>query len=138
MYEKTLVLIRPDVYEKREEIISFIAERTSLSLKFRKDQISLTRDQLEAFYSHVRTQPFFEYLVGFMVSGQCSALIFEGENANEEMRRIKGPTDPSQWTPDTVRGKFGTNATRDAIHCSDNAESFERETRILGLEDLTT
>ena len=79
-------------------------------------------------------------MVKFLVSGPVFAVIFEGENAIKEVRRITGFTDPAQAEKGTVRADFGSDSivnansdgrpVRNVVHASGNVEEAKREIRL--------
>jgi nucleoside-diphosphate kinase len=93
--------------------------------------IQLTRKQAEEFYSVHKKQEFFNGLVEFMSSGPIVVASISAPNAVEEFRKLVGATDPKVAAPDTIRGKFGTNTTMNAIHGSDSDENAIRETNLM-------
>jgi len=76
-------------------------------------------------------------MVKFLVSGPVFAVIFEGENAVKEVRRITGFTDPSKAEKGTIRGDLGQDAiivanrekraTRNLVHASGSLEEADTE-----------
>ncbi|MBE6379409.1 MAG: nucleoside-diphosphate kinase [Lentisphaerae bacterium] len=66
---------------------------------------------------------------------KCMVLIFDGVDAVAKIRTILGPTNPAQATGGTVRYDFGTNIMVNASHASDSVESFQREGRIVRVEE---
>lgn len=63
-----------------------------------------------------------------MTSGPIVALVLEGENAIARYREIMGPTDSKKAPKDTIRGVFGTDIERNAVHGSDSPENAVLET----------
>jgi nucleoside diphosphate kinase len=66
---------------------------------------------------------------------KCLALLYEGPDAVDKIRRVLGSTDPTKAEPGTVRSDFGRDLMRNGAHASDSAESALRERRIVGLAD---
>jgi nucleoside-diphosphate kinase len=87
----------------------------------------LTRDQAEAFYSIHREKGFFARLVQFMTSGSILAAVLEGPDAIDRWRRLMGPTDSAEAPKGTVRGEFGTDIEKNAVHGSDGPDTARRE-----------
>ena len=54
-------------------------------------------------------------------------MILEKDNAIADFRTFIGATDPKKAAPNTVRKKFGTDISHNAIHGSDAPESAARE-----------
>ena len=87
----------------------------------------LTDEILEEHYSHLLDKPFYPKLRNYMMSAPVAIMVLEGENAVEKLRTLMGPTDATKAEPDTIRGKFGTDITYNAIHGSDSAENAKIE-----------
>ena len=124
---KTLALIKPDAVAAGNagQIISMIQEN---GLKIRAIKMfRWTKSQAEGFYAVHREQPFFNDLVAFMSSGPVIAMVLEGDDAIKRWRDLMGPTDSTKAGPDTIRGKFGTNIERNAVHGSDAPETAAYE-----------
>jgi nucleoside-diphosphate kinase len=60
-----------------------------------------------------------------LVAGQCIAMEIRQEDAVNSLRQLVGPHDPEvarHLRPHTLRGKFGEDRVKNAIHCTDLAE----------------
>ena len=66
---------------------------------------------------------------------KCMILIYEGEHAVRKIRDVLGPTDPLKAPGGTVRREYGSNVMVNTAHASDSAESYEREIRIVRIDD---
>ena len=66
---------------------------------------------------------------------KCLALLYEGPDAVDKIRRVLGSTDPTKAEPGTVRSDFGRDLMRNGAHASDSPENALRERRIVGLAD---
>lgn len=64
---------------------------------------------------------------------RCLAMLYEGPDAIEKIRRVLGSTDPSKAEPGTVRSDFGRDLMRNGAHASDSPQNAIRERRIVGL-----
>ncbi|MCX7819330.1 MAG: nucleoside-diphosphate kinase [Kiritimatiellae bacterium] len=70
---------------------------------------------------------------------RCLALMYAGPDAVAKIRRLLGPTDPSQAAPGTVRRELGQDVMVNAAHASDSRENAAREAAIIRIEeDLVT
>lgn len=66
--------------------------------------------------------------LGFIIVKVLSVLIvLEKENAVEDFRKLIGNTNPEQAQQGTIRQKYGTNITENAIHGADSIENAEKE-----------
>ena len=127
MAERTLSIVKPDAVAKGRtgEILARF-ERAGLCIVALK-KIQLTRPQAEGFYAVHRQRPFFADLVAFMTSGPVVVSVLEGEGAIARHRELMGPTDSKQAPPGTIRGDFGTDIERNAVHGSDAPETARIE-----------
>ena len=125
--EYTLTIIKPDAAGAGHigEIITEIERAGFRILAMRK--LHLTRAQAEAFYSVHSERPFFDSLVTFMTEGDVVPMALERENGIVALRDLMGPTDSTQAPEGTIRGKFGTNIERNAVHGSDAPETAAAE-----------
>ena len=125
--QRTFAIIKPDAVAKKTagQIIARI-EESGL------DIIALKRLQLDdamakGFYAVHKERPFFGDLVKFMTSGPVIAMVLEGENAIARWRDLMGPTNSSEAPAGTLRGDFGTDIERNAVHGSDAPETAKLE-----------
>ena len=87
----------------------------------------LSGPQAEAFYAVHKARPFFRDLVTFMTSGPVVVMAIEGENAIARYREVMGPTDSKKAPAGTIRGKYGTDIEKNAVHGSDAADTAKVE-----------
>ena len=125
--EKTLVLIKPDAVERNiiGNILSYYENCGLKVVALRMEQV--TRDFASLHYEVHKDKPFFKSLLDYITRSPLCALILEGENAVTTLRKVMGPTDSTQAAPDTIRGKFGTDKSTNAIHGSDSVENAQIE-----------
>lgn len=131
MIERTVVLIKPDGYEKKVvgQVIDRF-EKTGLKIIGLK-MLKLTQPILNVWYAHHKDKPFFPDLSRQMMSAPIVAMILEGEGAVQRVFDICGPTDPAEATPGTIRKDFGTDKPHNVVHRSDSAEAATKEIGIL-------
>jgi nucleoside diphosphate kinase len=65
--------------------------------------------------------------------GRCIALLYQGEDAIEKIRRRLGATNPQEAEEGTIRSIYGYDLMKNGAHASDSPESAERERKIVGL-----
>ena len=128
--EKTLVLIKPDGVSRRltGRIIAMYEQR-NLSIAAIK-MIVPTVEIAEAHYEEHKNKSFFSDLINYLTSGQVCAMIIEGDNAVEKVRKINGKTDPMEAELGSVRGMFAISKSHNTVHSSDSPESSAREIKI--------
>ena len=125
--ERTLSIIKPDAVAKNVvgEIYSRF-EKNGLKVVAAK-MTQLSKQEAEGFYAVHRERPFFGDLVKFMSSGPVFVGVAEGEGAIARWRELMGPTDSKKAPKGTVRGEFGTDVERNAVHGSDGPDTARWE-----------
>lgn len=123
--EQTLAIIKPDGIEHTEEIIDILYKNGLTIVDY--DLRLLDEEIVADHYSHLVDKPFFPEIIEYMTSAPVALMILEGENAVATLRKLMGPTDSTQAAPDTIRGKFGTDKSTNAIHGSDSVENAQIE-----------
>lgn len=133
--ERSLVLIKPDAMQRRlaGTIISRL-ENQGLRLIALK-MLHLDRALAERHYAIHKDKPFFADLVNYISSAPIIALVFEGNRAVEVIRKAMGATDPAQAEAGTIRGDFGLDIGRNAVHGSDSVETAKEEIRLFFAKD---
>jgi nucleoside-diphosphate kinase len=131
MSEQTLIVIKPDAFERRltGTILSRF-ENKGFLIKELKSYI-FTKDKAEEFYSPHHNKPFFHELVSFISSSTAVVCILEGENAINVVRQMIGSTRSFEAQPGTIRGDYGLGITNNVIHASDSYESFIKESKVI-------
>jgi nucleoside-diphosphate kinase len=130
MSERTFVMVKPDGVQRGlvGEVIGRLEERglKLVAAKFMR----IDRDLAETHYGEHEGKPFFEGLVEFITAGPVMAMVWEGEDATRQVRRMMGATDPAEAAPGTIRGDFGLDLGRNVIHGSDNEDPGANEREI--------
>ncbi|MFH1248790.1 MAG: nucleoside-diphosphate kinase [archaeon] len=139
--QQSLVVVKPDgiVKSLTGNIITTLSE-TKLKIVgakiikvpkhlAEKHYIHLKKDKPEIFENVVR------YMMGEFHTDRVLALVYQGENAVEMVRKICGSTNPEDADPTSIRGRYGrinskTGVFENVIHASDSAESAEREIKM--------
>jgi nucleoside-diphosphate kinase len=125
--QRTLTIVKPDAVAKgvTGEILSRF-EKAGLEIVALK-KLRLTKEQARGFYAVHKERPFYGELVEFMTSGPVVVGVLEGPDAIAKNRELMGPTDSTKAEPGTIRGDFGTNIERNAVHGSDAPETARVE-----------
>ena len=142
--EQTLVLIKPDGVKRGliGEVISRFEKRGLKIVALKLDHVS--KDHAQKHYTediakrrgeHVRKR-----LLGFITSGPVVAMIIEGVDAIENVRKIVGATESKAALPGTIRGDFShvsyshadekKMAVKNIIHASSDKNDAEYETKL--------
>ena len=125
--EKTLIILKPDAFEKRK-VGATIArfEDAGLSIVAAK-MMELDSALLKEHYAHIADKPFFPEIEGFMSSTPVIVMVLEGNSAIDRVRNLVGPTNSLAAPAGTIRGDWGTNMMLNIVHASDGPESAEAE-----------
>ncbi|MHB9286351.1 nucleoside-diphosphate kinase [Halobacteriales archaeon Cl-PHB] len=128
MTEQTFVMVKPDGVQRGliGDIVSRFEDRglKLVAAKFTQ----LPRELAEDHYGEHEDKPFFDDLVDFITSGPVLAMVWEGQDAVQQVRNMMGETDPAESAPGTIRGDLGLDLGRNVIHGSDTEPgSAERE-----------
>ena len=125
--ERSLSIVKPDAVARGAtgEILARF-EKAGLRIVALK-KLRLSQQQAEGFYAVHRERPFFKDLVAFMTSGPVVVSVLEGEGAIARNRELMGPTDAKKAAKGTIRGDFGTDIERNAVHGSDAPETARIE-----------
>jgi len=125
--QRTLVLLKPDAVRRGlvGEIISRLEKRELKIVAMR--MFWMDKALAERHYAIHKGKPFFSGLVEFITSSPIVAIVFEGENAVEAVRRAMGETDPLRAAPGTIRGDLGLDIGQNLIHGSDSEENAKQE-----------
>ena len=127
--ERTLSIIKPDATRRNlTGKVNAKFEEAGLRIVAQK-RLWLTRAQAEAFYGVHRERPFFNDLVGFMISGPVVVQVLEGDDSVQRNRDIMGATNPANAAEGTIRKVFAESIEANSVHGSDSAENAANEIR---------
>lgn len=125
--ERTLVLLKPDAVQRGlvgPILARFEAKGLQIvALKMRQFPTALVQKHYEAH----KERPFFKALVEFMTSGPVVALVLEGRNAIEVVRKLMGKTNAAEAEPGTIRGDLALSRSNNLVHGSDGPEAAKQE-----------
>ncbi|MBI4438614.1 nucleoside-diphosphate kinase [Candidatus Woesearchaeota archaeon] len=141
MIERTLVLIKPDGVERglAGKIITRFEDAglkiVGMKLKVVNKDFALkhyTEDLAKRRGAHIREQ-----MVEYISSGPVVAIVLEGVNAIENVRKLTGDTQPLSAQPGTIRGDFSHTSysyadsskkpVKNIIHASSGKQDAEHE-----------
>jgi len=125
--ERTLSIVKPDAVARNVigEIYSRF-EKNGLRIVAAK-MLRMTPEQAGGFYAEHKERPFYNDLVGYMISGPVVVQVLEGDDAVARNRQLMGATNPKQAEPGTIRADFAESVEANAVHGSDSAASAARE-----------
>lgn len=132
MIERTVAILKPDVVLNKEtgDVLAHLeAEHKIVAMRM----VQFTREQAKAFYHNLDSSAaWYESHIDFMSSGPCVVVVLEREDAITFLRQLIGPTDPKKCDFEHIRGMFGTELPRNAIHASDSPAAAEFERTFFG------
>ena len=125
--ERTLVLVKPDGVERGlvGEVVSRM-ERKGLSVVALK-MLRVSEVLARVHYREHLEKPFFPDLLSFITRGPVVAMVVEGNDCVELVRKQMGATKHTEAAPGTIRGDFAFSFTENIVHGSDSPESAARE-----------
>jgi nucleoside-diphosphate kinase len=137
MIEQTLVLVKPDGVERG--LVGQIIQRFEcVGLKIiGMKLVKIDKEFSKKHYAAHLSKPFYKGLEAFITSGPVVAIVLEGIEAVELVRKIVGATEPKSAAPGTIRGDFGQHsygyadkkgvAIKNLIHASGSKEDAKTE-----------
>jgi len=133
--ERSLVLIKPDAMQKglAGTIISRL-EKQGLKLVALK-MLHMDEALAKRHYAIHSDKPFFAGLIDYITSTPIIAVVFEGKEVVEAIRKTMGATDPAKADAGTIRADFGSDIQNNTVHGSDSVETAEEEIRIFFAKD---
>lgn len=127
--ERSLVLIKPDGVQRAVsgEIITRF-EKAGLKIIAAK-MVWVDAEFSKRHYAEHLEKAFYKDLEVLITEGPIVALVLEGRGAIGVIRKMVGPTNPSEAAPGTIRGDFAHDLGdgRNLIHASANMEDSKKE-----------
>ncbi len=133
--EQTLVLVKPDGVQRGliGEIVTRF-ERRGLKLVGMK-LMQMSSELASAHYTAHVERDFFPGLVTYITSGPIVAMVWEGKDAIQIVRRTMGATKAGEANPGTIRGDLAVEIGRNLVHGSDSEENAAREVSLFFTAD---
>ena len=138
--DKTLILLKPDALQRGvcgEVIHRF--ERSGFNIVGMK-MVWVTKELSQKHYSVHVGKSFYKGLEDFITEFPVIAIVLEGIDAVENVRKIVGHTEPKKALPGTIRGDFAHHtvesrdprglAVANLIHASGNKKEAEEEIKL--------
>lgn len=139
--QQLLILIKPDGLKKSltGNILTKLSEAKLVIVGAKV--VHVTRELAENHYIHLKDKPFFSELIEYIqgkIHGEpynrVLALVYQGEDAIQKLRRIAGATNPEEADPISIRGAYGRITTKgvyeNVIHCSSDPAEAAREIKL--------
>ncbi|MFO8132367.1 MAG: nucleoside-diphosphate kinase [Thermoplasmatota archaeon] len=125
--QRSFVMVKPDGVQRRltGRVVARFEQAgiTIVAMKF----MSVSPELAEQHYAVHEGKPFYESLIDYITSGPVLAMVLEGDNVIERVRRMVGATDPHEAEPGTIRGDYAQDIGRNIVHASDSPETARRE-----------
>jgi len=137
MIEQTLVLVKPDGVKRAltGEIIRRFEQRGLKIVGMKMVQID-TDFSKKHYAEHIK-KDFYKGLEKFILSGPVIAIVIEGINSVEVVRKVVGATEPKSAEVGTIRGDYAhisygyadknNKAIENLIHASGNQKEAKQE-----------
>ena len=125
--ERTLSIVKPDAVAKGAtgEILRRFEEAGLRIVAIKV--LRLTEEDARGFYAVHKERPFYADLVQFMTSGPIIVSVLEGQGPIAKNRELMGPTNSLEAEKGTIRGDFGTDIEKNAVHGSDATATAKLE-----------
>ena len=151
MIEQTLVLVKPDGVSRGliGEVIKRFEKRglKIVALKLTKPDGNLAQKHYTIDIEERRGKRVRDSLLEFITEGPVVAMIVEGVNAIENVRKLVGDTESKSALPGTIRGDYSHVSyeyadskqipVRNIIHASSDPEDAKREASLwFSLEEV--
>ena len=121
--ERTFSIIKPDATRRNlTGAINAKIEAAGLRIVAQK-RVQWSKAEAEAFYGVHKARPFFNDLVGFMISGPVVLQVLEGDNAVAKYRDVMGATNPANAAAGTIRKDFAESIEANSVHGSDSLDN---------------
>jgi nucleoside-diphosphate kinase len=128
--ERTFVMVKPGGVQR--ELVGEIITRFEkkgvkiVALKLMR----MTRELAMKHYEVHKGKPFFDDLIDTITAGPVVAMVMEGQNIVDIVRKMAGATKPEEALPGTIRGDYVLDIGKNVIHTSDSLENAKREIEI--------
>ena len=132
--ERTLLIVKSDaVTAGHVDAILKMLDSCGFFLCKRKRR-KLTESEVRKLYVEQREQKHYANLLTFMISGESELCELSGVAAVSRLSEIIGPTSVAvarKLSPSSLRARYGTSATKNAVHGSASLEAAGTELALL-------
>ncbi len=137
MPEETLILIKPDGFALREQILNMMDDLGIVTYNQRYQTTPM--QLLEKHYEEHRAKPIFPWLMNYFIGKPLEVFVYSGKHIVRSMRELVGHSNPQEATLGTIRA-LSSDSIQDAdreqrpiknlVHCSEDLDSAIREVGI--------
>lgn len=131
-----VILLKPDAVQRG--LMGTLIQRLEAKGFYPRSMklVNVDRQLAEEHYAELSDKPFYNALCSYICSAPVLAMVWEGKNIVNMVRKMIGATKPWEAEPGTVRGDFCVEVGRNVIHASDSPETAEREMKLWFPEGL--
>ena len=126
--QRTFAMIKPEQYANIGKIIDATQKSGFVLNKLKMSRFN--NASAGEFYGEHKGKPFFNDLKAHMTSDVCIGMELVAQDAVAQWRACIGPTnsdDAKRDAPGSIRGVFGLDQTKNAVHGADSIGSYKRE-----------
>lgn len=130
MAQKSFVLIKPDGVQRGliGEILKRFEQRGLKIIGMK--MVHVDEEFAEKHYEEHTGKSFFKELTTFLIEGPVVAMVIEGKDCIDYIRKLIGSTKPNEAQPGTIRGDYAHTlgpGGRNIIHASANEKDAKKE-----------
>lgn len=128
--QRTFAMLKPGVLQRRivgDVIARF--EKKGLNIIGLK-VMTIPPVMAATHYAEHKGKSFYDELISYITSGPVVAMVIEGDEAIQLVRRLCGPTAVCESLPGTIRGDYCMHTGLNIIHSSDSPDSADRELKL--------
>ena len=128
--ERTFIALKPDVVRRGliGEIIKKLENKGYKIIGMK--MIHVTEEIAAKHYEEHIGKPFYPGLVKFITNAPIIAMVLEGENVIESVRKFFGKTNPQEAEDGSIRSDYAQITRYNSVHASDSVQSAQREISI--------
>lgn len=128
--QRTFAMLKPGVLQRRivGDVIARI-EKKGLNIIALK-VMTIPPLLAATHYAEHAKKSFYDDLIAYIISGPVVAMVIEGPDAIQFVRRLCGPTAVCESLPGTIRGDYCITTNHNIIHSSDSVDSAKRECKL--------
>jgi nucleoside-diphosphate kinase len=125
--ERTFVALKPDIV-RRGLVGEIIRKFENKGYKIIAMKMIHVDEELAAkHYEEHIGKPFYDGLVKFITNAPIVAMVLQGENVIESVRKFFGKTNPLDAEDGSIRSDYAQITRYNSVHASDSVESAQRE-----------
>lgn len=125
--ERTFVMLKPDCLNRAMlgKVIGRFEDKglKLVGMKMLRFDDALAREH----YAHLTDKPFFPTIAEFMKRAPVVAMVWEGKDAVNVVRKMVGATNGRDALPGTIRGDYSLSVQANLVHASDSGETASKE-----------